>query len=152
VSLTEENWVICDVRYLSLFTFSLKVSAMAQVVNRQPLTAETRLRFQVYVRSVVVKVALRQVFVQVFRFSPANIIPPMLHARTSSTRCFYRKDKRAKPGNLQKAILFRKSQKRGCRTLTAFSSHHTADCSQQRHVNYLVSPWLLAHYQRHLTQ
>jgi hypothetical protein len=108
---------------------------------------------------VVIKVALRQVFVQVFRFSPANIIPPMLH--TSTTSCFYQKDKRAKPGNLQKAMLFRKSQKRRCRTLTAFSPHNTADCSQlffcsykqkQRHVNYLMSPWMLAHYQRHLTQ
>jgi hypothetical protein len=74
---------------------------MAQPVNRQPLTAGIRVRFQVYVRYVVVKVAMRRVFAQVFLFSPASITPPMFH--TSSTNCFHQKDKRVKSGNLQKS-------------------------------------------------
>jgi hypothetical protein len=50
---------------------------MAQAVSRQPLTAAARVRAQVKpVGFVVDKVALGQVFLQVLRFSPVNIIPP----------------------------------------------------------------------------
>jgi hypothetical protein len=54
--------------------------AMAQVVSRWPLTAETRVRSRsVHVEFVVDKVALGQVFPRVLRFSPVNFIPPVLH-------------------------------------------------------------------------
>jgi len=46
--------------------------AMAQVVSRRPLSALTLN----YVGFVVDKVAMGQVFFQVFRFSPLIIIPP----------------------------------------------------------------------------
>jgi branched-subunit amino acid transport protein len=51
---------------------------MAQAVSRWPLTAEARV-----VGFVVDKVALGQVFLRVLRFSPANIIPPLLHIHLS---------------------------------------------------------------------
>jgi hypothetical protein len=50
---------------------------MAQVVSRWPLTAEALVRARV--GFVMGKVALGQVFLRVLRFSPANIIPPLLH-------------------------------------------------------------------------
>jgi hypothetical protein len=43
---------------------------MAQVVSRRPLTAETR---SIHVGFMVEKVALRQAFRRVLRFSPVNI-------------------------------------------------------------------------------
>jgi hypothetical protein len=47
---------------------------MAQVVSHRPLTAEARVRAWVnlYVGFVVGKVALGQVILRVFRFSPVN--------------------------------------------------------------------------------
>jgi hypothetical protein len=49
---------------------------MAQAVSRRPLTAAAWVRAQVNpVGFVVDKVALGQVFIRVFRFSPFNIIP-----------------------------------------------------------------------------
>jgi hypothetical protein len=61
---------------------------MPQAVSRLPPTAEVRVRSRgsVNVGFVVDKVALGQVFTQVFRFSPVNFIPPVLH--------YYEKDKK----------------------------------------------------------
>jgi hypothetical protein len=54
--------------------------AMAQAVSRRPLTAEARVRSRFsHVGFVVDKVALGQVSPRVFRFSPVNFIPPVLH-------------------------------------------------------------------------
>jgi hypothetical protein len=50
------------------------------------------------VRFVVDKITLVQVFLQVLRFSPVSITPPVLHTFGS-----YQKDKRARPGNLPKS-------------------------------------------------
>jgi hypothetical protein len=51
--------------------------AMDQAVCRRPLTAAAGVRAQVNpVGFVVDTVALRQVFLRVFWFSPVNIIPP----------------------------------------------------------------------------
>jgi hypothetical protein len=52
---------------------------MAQAVSRRPPTAEARVR-SVHVGFVVDKVAVGQVFPRVFRFSPVNFIPPVLHS------------------------------------------------------------------------
>jgi hypothetical protein len=52
---------------------------MAQAVSRRPLTAEARVRSRANVGFVVDKVALGQVFPRVLRFSPVNLIPPVLH-------------------------------------------------------------------------
>ena len=41
-------------------------------------------------------------FFRVLHFSTVSIIPPMLPHSSSSTRCRYQKDKRAKFGNVQK--------------------------------------------------
>jgi hypothetical protein len=61
-------------------TFSYTDRAVAQAVSRRPLTAEARVRPEsVHVGFVVDKVALGQVFPRVLRFSPVNLIPPMLH-------------------------------------------------------------------------
>jgi hypothetical protein len=50
---------------------------MAQAVSRRPLPATARVHARVSpVGFVVEKVALRQVFLRVLRFSPFNIIPP----------------------------------------------------------------------------
>jgi hypothetical protein len=50
---------------------------MAKVVNRRPLTAESRVRARVNPFGICGrKVALGQVFPRVLRFSPLNIIPP----------------------------------------------------------------------------
>jgi hypothetical protein len=57
---------------------------MAQAVSRWPLTAEAGFApGSIHVGFVVDKVALGQVFLRVLRFSPANIIPPLLHIRLS---------------------------------------------------------------------
>jgi hypothetical protein len=54
--------------------------AMAQAVNRRPLSTEARVEsHSVHVGFVVNKVALGQVFPPVLRFSPVNFIPPVLH-------------------------------------------------------------------------
>jgi hypothetical protein len=54
-----------------------KCCVMAQAVSRRPLTMATWVRAQVNpVGFVVDKLALRQVFLQVLRFSAVNIIPP----------------------------------------------------------------------------
>jgi hypothetical protein len=60
------------------FTFSSSLGrAVAQAVSRRPLTAAAWFRAQVNpVGFVVDKVALGQVFLQVLRFSPVNIILP----------------------------------------------------------------------------
>jgi hypothetical protein len=52
---------------------------------------------------VVDKVAEGQVFLRVFLFTPVNIIHPMVHNSYASTRCYYQKDKRAKPVNFPKS-------------------------------------------------
>jgi hypothetical protein len=52
---------------------------MAQVVSRQPLTAEARLRaWSNHVGFMVDKVALGQVSLRVLRVCPVSIIPPSL--------------------------------------------------------------------------
>jgi hypothetical protein len=62
--------------------------AMAQVVSRRPLTAEARVcPGSIHVGFVVDKVALGQVFLQVLRFSPVNIIPPSFSKLISSGEC-----------------------------------------------------------------
>jgi hypothetical protein len=49
---------------------------MAQAVSRRPLTAAAWVRAQVNPEGFVVdKVALGQIFLRVFRFSPVNITP-----------------------------------------------------------------------------
>jgi hypothetical protein len=54
--------------------------AIIQAASRRPLTAEPQVRFRVSPCGVCGgKVALRQVFPQVLRFSPVNFIPPVLH-------------------------------------------------------------------------
>jgi hypothetical protein len=53
-----------------------KGRAMAQAVSRRPLTAVAWVRAHINpVEFVADKVALGQVFLQVLRFSPVNIIP-----------------------------------------------------------------------------
>jgi hypothetical protein len=53
---------------------------MAQAVSRRPLTRWPGFDpVSVHVRFVVDKVALGQVFLRVLRFSPVNLIPPVLH-------------------------------------------------------------------------
>jgi hypothetical protein len=53
---------------------------MTQAVSHRPLTAEARFDTGlVHLEFVVDKVALGQVFSPVFRFSPVNFIPPLLH-------------------------------------------------------------------------
>jgi len=55
---------------------------------------------------VVDKVALRQIFLPVLPFPPISAIHTNAPHSSSSTGCSYQKDKRAKPGNLQRAVLF----------------------------------------------
>jgi hypothetical protein len=58
--------------------------AMAQAVSSWPLTAEDRIRSRViHVGFMVNKVTLGHVFLRVLRFSPASIIPPLLHINLS---------------------------------------------------------------------
>jgi hypothetical protein len=57
----------------------------------------------VHVRSVVDKVTLGQVFLQVLRFHPVSIIQPMLHTHLHLYVAHTRRDKSAKPGNLPKS-------------------------------------------------
>jgi hypothetical protein len=53
---------------------------MTQAVSRRPPTAEARFDSgSVHVGFVVDKVELGQVFPRVFRFSPVDFIPPVLH-------------------------------------------------------------------------
>jgi hypothetical protein len=49
------------------------------------------------------RVAMGQVFLPVPRFSPVNIIPPMLRTHRHVTR-YSNQDKRAKLGNLKQAL------------------------------------------------
>ena len=56
-----------------------------------------------------VVLVLVQALIQVLRFSPAIIIPQMLHTDLQSTCCSYQKGKRAKLENLKNAVLFRRS-------------------------------------------
>jgi hypothetical protein len=53
--------------------------AIAQELSRRPLTAEARLRSQLYVGYLVYKVTLGQVFPRVLRFSPVSFIPQVFH-------------------------------------------------------------------------
>ena len=56
---------------------------MAQADSRQPLNVETRVLSQM---RLVNKVALGQVFLQVLRVLPGNIIAPYLHLHVAFTR------------------------------------------------------------------
>jgi hypothetical protein len=55
---------------------------MAQVISRRPLATESRVRARV--GFVVDEVTLGQVFIRVLRFSPVNIIPPLLSKLSSA--------------------------------------------------------------------
>jgi hypothetical protein len=69
-----------QLRHIQFVINWMSCRAMAQAVSSRPLTAEARVRSgSVHVRFVVDKVALRQVFPRVLRFSPVNFIPPVLH-------------------------------------------------------------------------
>jgi hypothetical protein len=52
------------------------------------------------------KVALGWALLRVVKFAPVYFIPPILLSSPLPTRCSYRKDKRAKPGNLPKSNAF----------------------------------------------
>jgi len=52
------------------------------------------------------KVALGQIFLTVLLFPPVSVIPPVLHTHFHLHAALNQKDKRAKPGNLQKTMLF----------------------------------------------
>jgi hypothetical protein len=66
--------------HLTLLTASVIGCAMAQAVSRRPLPRRPGFDPKsVHVGFVVDKVALRQVFPRVRRFSHVNIIPPLLH-------------------------------------------------------------------------
>ena len=58
------------------------------------------------VRFVVDKVAVGQIFLPVLLFPPDSIIPPVLHTHLYQHVALNQKDKRTKPGNLQKSMLF----------------------------------------------
>jgi hypothetical protein len=61
--------------------------ALAQVVSRQPVATEARVRPRVSpVRFVVDRVALGQVFVRVLRVFLVNVIPPWLSIVTCHLR------------------------------------------------------------------
>jgi hypothetical protein len=78
-------------RYLNT-TMCVVGRAMAQAVNRRPVTAAAWVRAQVNpVGFVVDKVALGQVFLRVLRFSPVNIIPPCapLLRKLKKIYCFH---------------------------------------------------------------
>jgi hypothetical protein len=51
---------------------------------------------------VVGKVAMGQVFLRELPFFIVNIIPPVLFISSSSTYCYYQKNKRVKPENFPK--------------------------------------------------
>jgi hypothetical protein len=78
-----ENLELSYLRFL-MFTFFRDIQAnpfpgraMAQAVNRRPLTAAVRVRAWVNPMEFAVdKVALGQVFLRVLRFSSVSIIPP----------------------------------------------------------------------------
>jgi hypothetical protein len=55
---------------------------------------------------VVDEVELGQIFLPVLLFPPVSIIPPVLHTHFHLHAALNQKDKSAKPGNLQKAMLF----------------------------------------------
>jgi hypothetical protein len=63
----------------------------------------------VLVRFVVDKVALGQVFLQILRFSPVSIIPPILHTHLHLHLAITGRIKGRSLGTFQKAMLFRKS-------------------------------------------
>lgn len=59
--------------------------AMAQAVSRWPLIAEDMVQSQAIPYGVSGELALVQVFLRVLLFSPGSIIPPTLHAHSSTT-------------------------------------------------------------------
>ena len=65
------------------------------------------------VRFVVDKMTLGQVFLQVLRFSPFSIIPPILHTHLHPHLALTRKTNARSLGTFQKAMFFRKSSKAG---------------------------------------
>jgi hypothetical protein len=53
--------------------------AMAQAVSRRPPTAEARVLARLSPYGICGGQGLGQIFPRVFRFSPVNFIPPVLH-------------------------------------------------------------------------
>ena len=70
----------------------------------------------VHVRFVLGEVAMGQVFLRIIRLSLFYIIPTKLPHPHPSIRCSYQQDKRAKSGNIPRAMLFRKSGRTGKET------------------------------------
>lgn len=58
---------------------------MAQAVSRWPLITEAKVQSQAISYGVSGELALVQAFLRVFWFSPGSIIPPTLHAHSSTT-------------------------------------------------------------------
>jgi len=94
--------------------------AMIQADSRRPLTVEARVLSQVSLCEIGDKVSLGQVFLRVLRFSPVNIISPVLHTHVHLQVVHTRRTNGRRRKNFQKAMLFKKSGAlgRGGKTFT----------------------------------
>jgi hypothetical protein len=115
VFITETECVYCAVRTECLYMIQVNVSIKKYGPCLRWFEAGLtpwRRGFDprsVHVKSVLNKVALGQFCVQVLRFLHVRIISTMLRTDLYLHVALTRKDKRAKPGNLPKAMLFGKS-------------------------------------------
>ena len=82
---------------------------MTQADSRRPLTAEARFLSQASPYEIGDKVSLWQVFLRILRFSPVNIISPVLHTHLRLQVVHTRRTNGRRLKNFQKAMLFQKS-------------------------------------------
>ena len=78
--------------------------AMAQAVSRWPLITVAKVQSQAIPYGVSGELALVQVFLRLFLFSPGSIIPPTLHAHSSTTDAVL--SQRLKPSLITRIIFF----------------------------------------------
>ena len=82
---------------------------MNLTVTRRPLTLEAQNRSQdLLVKFVVCKVALRQVFLRVFRLSNVGFISPVPQCRRHHLHVSYKRKKARNLGNFQEPMLVQK--------------------------------------------
>ena len=108
-----------ELNFLNIIEVFLRLRRSAVDLSPQRPGFDSR---SIHVRLVVDKVALKQAFLPVLRFFPCLYHSNNAPYSSSSTRCSYQNEKRAKPGTFQKAMLFQKSGSIGQKKLTIFLS------------------------------
>lgn len=152
----ETPCVLCegetDFLYWRKKNFSLHWSFHRPVVFLRSVTAEGIFHPRsVYVRFVVDKLSLADVFLQVVLSSPVSNIPQVPHTHLDLHVAFTRRASGRRLGTFQKAVHFRKSEIIGYKSTVTFSLYIwlTANFTNPNLPQLRVTGGLPSHWQRH---